>query len=141
MLKCPLVVWWKSRDKKQGRIPGSTSLLIQRQPVVFSSISCSHSCSNAAAPALLWADWCSRVLTVPALQVLVLVLTTPEKACKRNSIVNLYQDFKTSILPTAGGCSFITTGIFLMKLFGFIPPALLLLLFPLVTLTDTLTLP
>lgn len=136
MFKCPLVVWWKS-NKKLAADPEAAHGL-------FPSISSSHNCSNAAAPALHWADWCSRVITVPAPWVLVLVLTTPETGCKRNSIVSQYQGFKTSFYPLQEAVPLpshlTTTGIFLMKFFGFILPAFLLLLFPLVTLTGTLTL-
>ena len=105
--KCPLAVWWKSRGEKQGESPWRhLSANPERACGLFSSILSSHSFSSAAASALHRGDQCSRVLPVLAPRMLVAVLTAWGRACKRNSMVGLYQDFEISILPSVGGCSF-----------------------------------
>lgn len=107
MRKCPLAVWWKSRGQKQGESPWwHLSHNLEQSCRLFSGISSSHSFLSAAASALRQGDQCSRVLAVPVPWMLVAVPATPRRACKRNSTVDLYQDFETTILPSVGGCSF-----------------------------------
>lgn len=108
--RCVSVSWLFGGNpggKKQGESPWwHLSATPEWACGLFSSISSSHSFLSTVASALHWEDRCSRVLAVPAPQMLVAVLTTPGRACKRNSMVNLYQDFDISILFSVGGCSF-----------------------------------